>query len=268
MRNTDDLLAIAMEAVDLAGKRVLTVRPSSTTAKGDRDMATNVDYAVEQELRSLLAARTPEIGFLGEKGGSTDADEQRQMWCLDPVDGTASFISGSPLCGVALCLVDGDRAMLGVIDLPFLGSRYHAIASHGAFAGRERIAVSRTRHLHDAIVAIGDYAVGEGADAKNRTRIPFANRLAERALRVRMHGSAAVDLAWFAEGRIDALMTIDSNNPWDTAAGVLLAREAGAQVVDRHGAPHHLTSRDAIGANDQLLSELLELVRDTATAAR
>jgi myo-inositol-1(or 4)-monophosphatase len=266
MKTYAELLDVAMTAVDLAQKQALTTRPSSTTGKGDRDMATDVDFAIERELREFLATRTPDIGFLGEEEGSMGEASERLMWCLDPIDGTVNFISGSPLCGIALGLLDGDQAVIAVLDLPFLGNRYHAIVGQGAYASGDRISISTTRRLHDAVVAIGDYAVGENAEIKNRSRIAIANKLAERALRVRMHGSAAVDLSWFAEGRVDAMVMVDANNAWDTAAGVLLAREAGAVVVDRYGAPHSTATRDAIGANEELLDELLELIQGTATA--
>ena len=86
------------------------------------------------------------------------------------------------------------RPVLGVIDLPLLGSRYSAVEGHGAFVGQRRLRVSRATKLRDAIVAVGDYDVGPDAEANNRLQLAITEQLAARALRVRMLGSAAIDL--------------------------------------------------------------------------
>src|SRR5262249_21423079 len=88
--------------------------------------------------------------------------------------------------------------------------------------------------------------------------------LAAHAQRVRMHGSAAVDLSWLAHGKIDALVTL-SNKPWDMAAGVVIAREAGAQVVDKDGSPHSLRSQATIAGGPELITEILQIVKDART---
>jgi myo-inositol-1(or 4)-monophosphatase len=113
---------------------------------------------------------------------------------------------------------------------------------------------------------MGDYAVGAGAEAKNRARLSTTEALAARALRVRMLGSAAIDLAWLAEGKLDASITL-SNRSWDVAAGVILAREAGARVIDLDGREHTTDSAATIGAGPQLLGELLPVVRSGVTEA-
>jgi Inositol monophosphatase family len=119
---------------------------------------------------------------------------------------------------------------------------------------------STTTRLRDAVVAIGDYAVGNGADRKNEIRLATTIQLAARVHRIRMLGTAALDLAWVADGRLDASVTL-ANQPWDTAAGVLLAREAGATVVDADGRPHNLDSAATIAAPAPLLSQLIPLLR-------
>ena len=234
-----------------------TMQPGLLTAKGDRDMASEVDYAIEDRLRAFLAEHTPEIGFLGEENGLSGA-AGGLMWALDPVDGTVNFVHGSPLCAVSLGLITENRSVLGLIDLPFLGSRYSAAEGNGAHADGQLITVSATRQAGDAVVALGDYAVGIGSAEKNRTRFALAQRLATNVQRIRMHGSAAIDLAWLAAGRVDAVVML-ANKPWDTAAGVVIAREAGATVADRDGAPHSFASSATIAANPSLLPAILDL---------
>ncbi|XRQ07372.1 inositol monophosphatase family protein [Actinomadura welshii] len=254
------LLPVALRAAEIASDLVRTRVPGLLTAKGDRDMASEVDYAVERAVRDYLKERTPDIAILGEEEGITGDTAGELLWAIDPVDGTANFVRNIPLCGFSLGLIERGRPVVGVIDLPFLGTRYHAAQHTGAYLGDRRIQASMTTDLKDAIVAIGDYAVGEGAEAKNRQRIALTERLAANVQRVRMLGSAAIDLAWVAEGKLDASITL-SNKPWDTAAGVIIAREAGAKVTDQDSTDHAFDSAATIGAAPAVASAVSMLVR-------
>ncbi|MDH2424887.1 inositol monophosphatase family protein [Sphaerisporangium sp. TRM90804] len=259
---TDDaraLMPIALEAVAVARELVTTSLPGVVTSKGDRDMATEVDFAVERAVREHLARHTPAIGVLGEEEGTDGRVHNGLQWVLDPVDGTVNFVHGLPLCGVSLALVRDDTAILGVIDLPFLGSRYAAAEGGGATADDEPIKCSTTATLDAALVSMGDYAVGDDAGRLNRDRLAITRLLAARAQRVRMFGSAAIDLVWVAEGRTDACVML-ANKPWDTAAGVLIAKEAGALVTDADGTPHTTASGATLAAAPGVLPELVALV--------
>ncbi len=255
------LMPVAREAVRQASHLVRTQLPGVVRAKGDRDVVSEVDVLVERTVRDLLAHWTPEIGFLGEEEGRTGGADL--VWVLDPVDGTSNFVHGIPLCAISLGLVQHDRPILGVIDLPFEGSTYQAAAGTGAFCGSEQLRASTQSDLREAIVAIGDYAVGDGAAEKNRVRLRLTEQLAEKAHRVRMLGSAALDLVWVAHGRLDASILL-SNNPWDTAAGAIIAAEAGATVCDIDGTPHTLASTAVIAASPALAEDLLAILRKAA----
>src|SRR3569833_1867351 len=222
-------------------------------------MASELDYAVEREVRAHLRRRTPGVAIRGEEEGVTGHYDGGLLWTLDPIDGTANFVHGMPLTGVSLGLQRRERPVLGVIDLPFLDARYWAVEHAGAYVGDRRIAASRTASLRDAVVALGDYAVGAKADGKNHLRLALTEHLAGRVQRVRMLGSAAIDLAWVAEGKLDASMTM-SNKPWDTAAGVIIAREAGAVVIDQDGSDHTSSSAATIAVAPGVVEELLALV--------
>ena len=240
------LLSVGNRAVDLAAEVIRSRRPAAVTAKGDRDPVTDVDLAVEGTIRHLLADATPGIGFLGEEEGrSGDTAETPQTWVLDPIDGTVNYAAGSPLCAVSLALVEVGQPVLGVIDLPFLGQRYWASAGGGAFLNGEPVpAPAGPRMLGDAIVALGDFATGPDAAEQNDYQLRLARLLARRALRIRMLGSAAIDLAWLAAGRHHASITL-CNLPWDMAAGVVIAREAGVTVADLDGSGYSLASRSS-----------------------
>ncbi|MFI6811945.1 inositol monophosphatase family protein [Nonomuraea sp. NPDC050328] len=259
--DTKALLPIAQRAVAIAHELVCTRVPQTISFKGHRDMVTEVDLAVEHAVRDFLAKETPEIGFLGEEEGPVIREGSGLMWALDPIDGTANFMHGIPLCGISLGLVDGDRSILGVIDLPFLDMLYAAVDGDGATCNGHPIEASKTTDLDAAIVAIGDYAVGIDAEEKNRVRIPLNHQLAARVQRVRMYGSAAVDLAWVAEGKTDACIML-SNNPWDTAAGVTIAREAGALVTDASGRSHTMRSGATIAAAPAVLAQVIAVLNE------
>lgn len=261
MTDPGSLLPVALRAVDAAAQMMRTRRPASVTEKHDRDVVSDVDIAIERHVREMLGQATPGIGFLGEEEGRTGNPAAGWVWTLDPIDGTSNFAHGIPLCAISLALLHNGDPVLAVIDAPFLGHRYHAVQGKGAYAGDRRLSVSATRRLRDAVVAVGDYATGPGADRENEGRLAVTVALAPRVHRLRMIGTAALDLAWVAEGRLDASITLGSK-PWDVAAGALLAREAGASVTDAGGNPHQFESDVAIAASPDLVSQLILLVRE------
>lgn len=231
-----DFLKVAEEAISRAASMMRERVPGALTGKGDRDYASDVDFAIERDIRAFLAEATPEVNFLGEEE-SGDIDIAGQFWAFDPIDGTVNFVHAVPLCAVSLALVRDGNPVVGAIELPFLGSRYGAVRGGGAHMDGKELSVSGTDRIDDAVVSLGDYAVGGDAARKNGVRLAMSAEFARRALRVRMFGSAAIDLAWVAQGRTDASIAL-SNKPWDMAAGVIIAREAGARVVDADGSEH------------------------------
>jgi len=252
------LLQVAGAALDQVSSLVTEMAVGAVRSKGDRDMVSEIDLAVEDRVRSFLQRGTPEIGFLGEENGGTGSDAHL-TWTLDPVDGTANLVNGLPLCAVSLGLVAQNRAVLGVVDLPFLRHRFRAAEGCGAFADDKSIKASETTALNEAIVSIGDYAVGVRAQERNERRLALTRLLAEQVLRVRMLGSAAIDLVWVASGKLDASITM-SNHPWDMAAGVAIAREAGAAVMDLDGSPHSLRSTATVAVAPRLRGTMLKML--------
>lgn len=260
MLNIDRLLDVANGALDIA-VGILRDAPGygHLTPKGDRDYASDLDFKVERQLREHLHVATPDIGFLGEEEGSSGrADGPR--WALDPIDGTVNFVHGVPLYAVSLALISDSQPVLGVVDIPTQHVRYQAARGQGALAnGRPLTAPTPPSRLSEAVVAIGDYAVGESAEVRNRARLDLTSHLAGSVLRVRMLGSAAVDLAWLAEGRVDATVTL-SNKTWDMAGGVVLARETGHKVVDAAGDEYSIRSSATVAAHPEFLPALLAQV--------
>lgn len=261
-----ELLPVARAAVALGHRIVRSRAPGSVTEKSARDLVTDIDLAVEDAVRSFLARETPHIGILGEEHGHSGPADGL-WWALDPVDGTTNFARGIPLCGVSLGLVVGRRPVLAAIDLPFLEVEYSAVEGGGAFVGAERISSSGVRDISRAVISVGDFAVGADAEPKNRLRVALLTRLGARAQRIRMLGSAAIDLAWVAHGRLDAAIIL-ANLPWDTMAGVLLVREAGGVVVDLDDSEHTTDSAATIAVCHGLRTEVLAILRESHVDAQ
>jgi myo-inositol-1(or 4)-monophosphatase len=261
VRDLAELADITTKAIQLAHDILTSSTLTSVRRKGDRDFVTDVDLTIEREVRAYLAQVTPEIGFLGEEEGHASTADSHSVWTLDPIDGTTNYIHGLPLYAVSLALVHQGDAITAAIDAPALGLRYSATRDQGVYCNGRAIRASATAQLRSAVVAIGDYAVGHGAAERNERRLRLTAALATRVERIRMLGSAALDLAFLAEGTVDASITL-SNKPWDMAAGVLIAREAGATVTDVAGAPHSLTSAETVAVAANLADPLHELLRE------
>ncbi|HEX6347342.1 inositol monophosphatase family protein [Umezawaea sp.] len=259
-----DLLPIAREAVAIGGRIATSRAVGTVTTKSERDLVTDVDLAVEDAVRTFLLTEAPHVGVLGEEHGHTGPADL--WWALDPIDGTTNFARGIPLCAVSLGLVADRTPVLGAITLPFLGVDYHASLGHGAYSGAERIQASPVDALSDAVISIGDFAVGDDAAPKNAVRLALLSRLGSRAQRIRMIGTAAIDLAWVAEGKLDATVNL-SNMPWDTLAGALLVREAGGVVVDlddtTHDADSTVTIAVCAGLREAVVTTLRQSYEDT-----
>lgn len=257
------LLLAAEAAVDV-GARIMRQGRShigALIAKGDRDFATDVDLHIESAIKSSLAAAAPTIPFLGEEEGG-ETDSARARWVLDPIDGTINFARGHPQCAISLALVAAGEPVLGIVDAPFLGERFIARRGQGAYLNGHRIAIWEVPDLREAIVGIADFKVGLGSEEENRVHLAALARFARESLRVRMLGSAALDLAWLACGRLNATLML-SNLPWDVTAGLLLVREAGGIVYDYDGSPHNAESRYTIASVPSLVRPVLHIVAES-----
>ncbi|WP_432830605.1 inositol monophosphatase family protein [Dactylosporangium sp. CA-092794] len=261
-----DLLVIARQVVGDAEQLLSDGRPAQVHAKGVRDMVSDVELAVEQRIRDALRAATPHIGFLGEELGG-DADDTATRWILHPVDGTANFIRNLPLCGISLALVDGLTPRIGVIHLQYLGRRYWAASGLGAWRDGTPIRPSAVTDLSQAMVTIGDAGAGAHADERNRVSLRLHAHLADHAQRVRLLGSSAVDLAFVADGTVDASITF-GNRAWDMAAGAVIAREAGAAVMDIDGSDHTTASRATIATAPGLRDAILAVLAAATAGSR
>ncbi|MGV0157943.1 inositol monophosphatase family protein [Mycobacterium colombiense] len=263
MKTMQELFEIAWQATQIGATTLKKSQPSSVQHKGDRDTVTDVDLAIQRDIAAYLAQTTPDIALLAEESErQPEIETSEWLWVLDPIDGTSNFVHGLPMCAVSLALLHSGRTVVAVTHAPLLGKTYHAIEGKGAFVNGQRITASATDSLSGAIVSLGDYAVGHDAGLLNQHRLALTTELVPRVERIRMIGAATLDLAFVAEGALDACVMM-SNKPWDTAAGTLIAREAGARLTDAQGNPHTHSSASTIVTSPGIAEQLATVIRNT-----
>jgi myo-inositol-1(or 4)-monophosphatase len=263
MKTMQELFEIAWQATQIGSTTLKKAQPSSVQHKGDRDLVTDIDLAIQRDIADYLAQTTPDIALLAEESEQQPEIETAEwLWVLDPIDGTSNFVHGLPICAVSLALLHRGLTVVAVTHAPLLGRTYHAVKDKGAFLNGERITASDTDSLSAAIVSLGDYAVGHDAGTHNAHRLALTAELVPRVERIRMIGAATLDLAFVAEGALDACVMM-SNKPWDTAAGTLIAREAGAQLYDAQGNPHTHQSASTVVVAPGIAEQLGVVIANT-----
>jgi myo-inositol-1(or 4)-monophosphatase len=223
---------IAKEAGELALRRRRDGVHLAATKSTIADIVTEADREVEALIRARLDAARPEDGFLGEESGA-GSGTSGITWVVDPIDGTVNYAYGMPAYNVSIAAVRGSsepeswEALAAAVNAPALGELFTAARGHGAWAGETRLAVTSDTSA-GALLATGfgyDPATHDGDLATVRLVMPIARDL-------RRSGSAALDLAYVAAGRLDGYFE-RGLKPWDFAAGALLVEEAGG-LVSRH----------------------------------
>jgi myo-inositol-1(or 4)-monophosphatase len=240
--------------------REFYARGVETEYKGDVDLVTEADRASEKLIVSRLKVSFPEHGIVGEEG-TRDRMDREYRWYVDPLDGTTNFAHGFPVFCVSLGLErrrnksDADGELIaGVIYDPLRDEMFTAARGQGANLNGRRMRVSPTPRLSESLVATGFPSHKRHANPN----IHFYQQFTLRSHGVRRAGSAALDLAYVACGRIDAYWELNLN-PWDTSAGVLLVQEAGGTVTDFAGGPFQLDSREVLATNGLVREEMIEL---------
>lgn len=229
--------------------------------KGDRDFALKADVELEETYKSYLLETCPDIPILGEELSpeSICKSYKGKFWAIDPIDGTINYSRGLPEYGTSIALIENGRPIAVGVCFPSLDEIYIAGKNEGAFLNGNRITVSNTSELKASVLAYGDFSVKGNYKIENEVRFKFITSFANNVLRVRMLGSAALQLAWLAAGRIDISLTL-SNNAWDVQGGVLLVREAGGCVYDLDGSNHSISSKYTIASNEGNKGKVIEFI--------
>ena len=239
-------LALALDLAD-AGDEISLGRFRATDlvveTKPDRTPVTEADRAVEEAIRSRLAAERPEDGILGEEFGTTGDSTRR--WIVDPIDGTRNYSRGIPVWATLIALEENGEIQLGVVSAPALHRRWHAERYGGAWANDDRIRVSAIRQVEDAVLS---FALEQ----------PIPS-LAGSAWHARGYGDFWAHML-VAEGAVDGAVEAVGVKIWDLAAIQPIVEEAGGRFSDASGT-RRVDGGTAISSNGHLHDALLEAVR-------
>ena len=192
--------------------------------KGEFDLVTEADRASERLVIERLRSHFPTHSIIAEEGGGHTGSSE-YCWYVDPLDGTTNFAHGFPIFNVTLALEQAGELIAGVIFDPTRNEMFSSERGGGAYLNNRRIRVSKVARVEDALVATGFPSLKR----HDNVNVHFYYQLAMVTHGVRRAGSAALDLAYVASGRLDAFWEFGLK-PWDTAAGTLLIQEAGGRI--------------------------------------
>lgn len=251
---------IALAGAELARTRRAAGVEVAASKSSVEDIVTLADRETEQLIRGLIADARPADGFYGEEGAA-DVGSSGLTWVVDPIDGTVNYLYGIPQYAVSIAVVEGEpdplswRALAGVVINPASGEQFTAAVGAGARLGDATIRVNTDVALSQSLVGTGfSYSADDRA-----VQGAIVAGLLSRVRDIRRQGAAALDLCAVACGRLDAYYE-RGLQPWDHAAGALIAREAGASVSGLAGAP--VSSDFTLAANPQLAAVLEQVLRE------
>ena len=215
MNSISPILNIMIKAAEKASKILIRdfgeLEKLQVSSKGPSDFVTNSDKKVEKILIEELSKSKKNYSFITEESGYIKKNDKENIWVIDPIDGTTNFLHGVPHFAISLALQSNDKVLVGVIFDPIKNEIFYSEKDNGSFFNNHRIRVSKKKDLDECLFATNT----DGAKKTN--------------LNIRVSGSAALDLAYVASGRLDGFFQ-NNLNLWDIAAGKLILEEAGGKI--------------------------------------
>jgi myo-inositol-1(or 4)-monophosphatase len=252
---------VMVEAAQKAGRALVRdfgeIENLQVSRKGPGDFVSNADRKAEKIIHEYLLKARPKYGFLMEETGEVKGEDASYKWIVDPLDGTTNFLHGLPHWSITIALEKDNEIVAGLVYDPLRDEMFTAEKGTGAFMNNTRITVAARKELAETLMA------------HDTTKLyPLYNELnAEfiQLLTLRRLGSAALDLAYVAAGRMDSVI-LHKLNPWDLAAGSLLIKEARGNVSDFDGGKTYISTGDIVGGNAALHAEILKRTKPKTTA--
>ncbi|MEQ7872544.1 inositol monophosphatase family protein [Sphingomonas sp. ASV193] len=259
------LITVMQRAVRKAAPRLRRdfgeVEQLQVSKKGPADFVSMADKRAEATILDELRNARPDWGVLSEETGEIAGDPMKPRWIVDPLDGTSNFLHGVPHFAISIAVEDkkpggAPDVTHAMVYQPLTDESFWAEKGRGAWLNERRLRVSARRSLDEAMIATGMPHFGRGNVAQ-WSRIYGA--VGPEVSGIRRMGSASLDLAWVAAGRFDGFWE-DDLDWWDTAAGLLLVKEAGGFVTDYRGSDRMAERREYLAAAGELHSKLHKLV--------
>ena len=257
----EPIVNIAVRAARAAGNTIVRsldrLDTIQVTEKNPNDFVTNIDQNVEREIITRIQKAYPSHSILAEESGEITGKEDDYVWVIDPIDGTRNFIHGFPHFAVSIAVSIKGKIEHGVIYDPVRQELFSASRGKGARLNDHRIRVSQRKQLAESLLATGCPFSADPTRINTytetlKTMLPLCGD-------IRRSGSATLDLAYVASGRLDGFWE-RGLKPWDIAAGSLLIKEAGGLVLDFHGGEEYLNSGNIITGNPKILKAVLKSI--------
>jgi myo-inositol-1(or 4)-monophosphatase len=257
------MLNIAVRAARSAGELILrsadSVSRLSVDQKGKNDYASEVDRMAEREIISIIKAAYPEHAILAEESGKHKGNDF--VWIIDPLDGTTNFLHGFPQYSVSIALKYKGKLEVGVVYDPLRDELFTAKRGGGAMLNSRRLRVTNQNSLKGALIGTGfPFKTDRHLDAY----LGMFRALTTECAGIRRAGSAALDLAYVAAGRMDGYWEIGIME-WDMAAGILLIKEAGGVVTDFSFNDNYLESGNVIVGSPKMHQLMYQLIEPHVT---
>lgn len=261
------MLNIAIRAARKAGNTIArnyeTPDAVEASQKGSNDFVTNVDKDAEHLIIETIRKSYPQHTIITEEAGELAGEDQDVQWVIDPLDGTTNFIKRLPHFAVSIAVRVKGRTEVAVVYDPMRNELFTAVRGQGAQLNGYRLRGSTARDLDGTILATGfPFKVKQHAESY----IKLISKLFTRCADFRRTGSAALDLAYVAAGRVDGFFEIGLR-PWDFAGGELLVREAGGLVCDFTGGHNYISTGNIVAGNPRVVKNMLAEMREELSEA-
>ncbi|MBR1757409.1 MAG: inositol monophosphatase [Lachnospiraceae bacterium] len=254
--NYEEIIALVKQADDIIfDEKAL----SHVEEKGLADYVTYVDLGVQHFLQRELAARYPEIAFMGEEDGENQLHPEGSCWILDPIDGTTNLIHHYNCSAISLGLWEKGQIIFGVVYNPFTKEIWTATRGGGAFYNGKKIAVSKAQDMGHCLLAFGTGPYQKELADENFRKLKSIYMVCQD---LRRSGSAAIDLCYVASGKTEGFFEI-ALKPWDYAAGSIILEEAGGVITNWKGEPVTFDRGGTVcsACCKKIQDELLELLK-------
>lgn len=256
----DDLLLHAAKDIAIEAGEILLQKlgrlSSIETKTAHWDIVTEADLASEKLIVEMLEDKFPEHDILSEECGLISKGKSSLRWVIDPLDGTTNYSHGLPYFAVSIGLVSHDDFLVGVIYNPFHKELFHAAKGKGAFLNDKPISVSKTSEMAHCLLATG--LSHKPRDISEENYIDF-HSFTRKSQGVRRLGSAALEMAYIAAGRLDGYWERNLKE-WDIAAGCIIVQEAGGLATDHQGSPITASTCNVVAANPWIHEKIIEIL--------
>lgn len=258
MRKANDFKKIAIESALKGGEILLGYlgKVKKIGYKGVINLVTEADRLSEDAIVKIIRKNFPEHNILTEESKGYERKSEYK-WIIDPLDGTTNYAHGFPVYCVSIALEKEEEIILGVVYNPVLKELFVAEKNKGVFLNGKRIYVSKTKELSKSLLATGfPYDIRE---SKINNLDHFKN-FTLRSQAIRRAGSAALDLCYLAKGIFDGFWELKLS-PWDTAAGILMVKEAGGEVTDFCGKNFSIYRKNILATNGKIHSQMINVLK-------